>query len=169
MNGKHEDRALECRDCREGLQDYLDGTLPKQDSLGFFLHLRDCASCREEHERLRNLFQMLDSLPAAEPPADFDGAVLASVPYDSYRDMASIRQERVPVFLEEAALPRFVRAPGTRLAGLAVSLLALSAGFVVEGTFYLPLAVGLGIVPEALVRLQGLGRRVVMSVRKAEG
>jgi anti-sigma factor RsiW len=169
MNGKRNDQALDCRDCRGGLQEYLDGTLAKHESLGFFLHLRDCTSCREEHDRMRDLFQMLDALPAAEAPADFDLAVLASVPYESYREMAAIRQDRVPVFLEESALPRLVRSPVVRLSGLAVSLLALAAGFLVEGTWVLPLATGLGLVPEALVRLQGLGRRMVLSARRAEG
>ena len=169
MNGKRKDQALDCRDCRGGLQEYLDGTLAKQESLRFFLHLRGCTSCSAEHDRMKELFQMLEALPAVEAPADFDQAVLASVPYESYREMASIRQDRVPVFLAEAALPRLVRAPATRLAGLGVSLFALAASFLVEGTWYLPLAMGLGLVPEALVRLQGLGRRMVLSARRAEG
>lgn len=170
MSGKNNDStALECRDCLRGLQEYLDGTLAKRESLRFFLHLRDCSSCSEEHDRLKNLFGMLDSLPELEAPADFDAAVLASVPYDSYRAMAPLRQDRVPVFLAEESLPAFVRSPGTRLAGLGLALIAFSASFLIDGSFYLPLAMGLGIAPEALVRLQGLGRRVVVNVRRAEG
>ena len=170
MPGKNnnQNRPLECRECLHGLQEYLDGTLAKQESLQFFLHLRDCSSCTEEHERLKDLFQMLESLPDHEVPADFDQAVLASVPYESYRAMAPLRAERVPVFLEEESLPGFVRAPGIRLAGLGVALLALSANIVMDGVAYLPLVMGLGILPEAVVRLQGLGRRAVVSVRKAE-
>jgi len=167
MNNK-QDRPLECPDCLHGLQEYLDGTLAKQESLRFFLHLRDCTPCSEEHDSLRGLFQMLESLPDHEVPADFDEAVLASVPYESYRAMAPLRAERVPVFLEEESLPAFVRAPGVRLAGLGVALLALSANIVTDGVAYLPLVMGLGVLPEAVVRLQGLGRRAVVSVRKAE-
>ena len=48
MNGKNNkpDQALACDDCRAGLQEYLDGTLEKPESLRFFLHLRDCAGCQ---------------------------------------------------------------------------------------------------------------------------
>ena len=170
MNGKNSNEtALECRDCLRGLQEYLDGTLAKQESLRFFLHLRACAPCSEEHDSLKNLFAMLETLPQHEAPADFDTAVLASVPYDSYRAMAPLRQDRVPVFLAEESLPAFVRSPGTRLAGLGVALGAFSASFLIDGSFYLPRAMGLGIAPEILVRLQGLGRRVVVNVRRAEG
>ena len=37
------DLPLDCDECRVGLQEYLDGTLEKPESLRFFLHLRECA------------------------------------------------------------------------------------------------------------------------------
>jgi hypothetical protein len=114
------------------------------------------------------MFQMLESLPDHEVPADFDIAVLASVPYAAYQAMEPLRRERVPVFLEEAFLPRFVRSRVTRLAGLGLS--AVSAALIATGdsTSLLPVLMVTGLVPEFLVRLQGLGRRALGSVGRAE-
>ena len=174
MNGKEKDLApgqagpLACADCLAGLQEYLDGTLEKQLSLRLFLHLRDCESCRAQQEVMQGLFEMLDSLPSLEVPADFDDAILASVPYAAYREMEPLRRERVPVYLAEQFLPRFVRARVTRFVGLGVAAAALGSYAALAGPQWLPAVAGVGVVPELLVRLQGLGRRVVAPGR-AEG
>jgi anti-sigma factor RsiW len=163
------DLPLACDDCQSGLQEYLDGTLEKPESLRFFLHLRDCSSCKEDHDRLQGLFGMLDALPDHEAPADFDTAVLASVPYAAYQAMEPLRRERVPVYLEEAFLPRFVRARLTRLGGFGISSVAVALVLRGDGAAYLPALMVAGLVPETLVRLQGLGRRALGAARKAEG
>jgi anti-sigma factor RsiW len=171
MNGRKnkQDLPLACDQCREGLQEYLDGTLPKPESLRFFLHLRECGGCRREHDRLEGLFGMLESLPEHEAPADFDDAVLASVPYAAYRAMEPLRRERVPVYLEEAFLPRFVRAPATRLTGLAVAVTAAVLARQTDGSALLPVLMTAGVLPELVVRLQSLGRRALGTTRRAEG
>lgn len=161
-------QPLGCEACRQGLQEYLDGTLDKPESLRFFLHLRECASCQEEHDRLEGLFRMLESLPDHEAPADFDAAVLASVPYAAYQAMEPLRRDRVPVFLEEAFLPRFVRSRLTRLAGFGISAVAAALALRGDGSAVLPVLIVAGLVPEILVRLQGLGRRALGSARRAE-
>ena len=170
MNGKNHktDQALSCRECRVGLQEYLDGTLEKPESLRFFLHLRDCAECHQEHYRLQGLFRMLDSLPDHEVPADFDRAVLASVPYAAYRAMEPLRRERVPIFLEEAFLPRFVRSRLTRLVGFGVATVAAALALRGDGSAVLPILAVAGLLPEIVVRLQGLGRRALETARRAE-
>lgn len=177
MNGKEHNSATEsggplaCHDCRDGLQEYLDGTLEKKQSLRFFLHLRDCSECQAEHTLLQGMFTMLDSLPDHEVPADFDDAILASVPYAAYREMEPLRRERVPVYLEEHFLPQFVRSRVTRLSGLGVTVVAVTATVVLDGPAWLPVAAAAGVLPELLVRLQGLGRRVVGfgDAERAEG
>lgn len=170
MNGKNKKSGppLTCDGCRQGLQEYLDGTLEKPESLRFFLHLRECPECQEEHDHLQGMFQMLDSLPDHEVPADFDEAVLASVPYAAYQAMEPLRRERVPVFLEEAFLPRFVRARLTRLVGLGISSVSAALALRGDGTAILPVLVVVGLVPEILVRLQGLGRIALKSMGRAE-
>jgi anti-sigma factor RsiW len=176
MNGKEHDPGLvndgplACHDCRDGLQEYLDGTLVKQQSLRFFLHLRDCSSCQEDHAQLKMMFEMLDTMPACEVPADFDDAILASVPYASYKEMEPLRRERVPVYLEEHFLPQLVRSRVTRWSGLGVTVASVAATFALNGPAWLPAAAAVGLVPELLVRMQGLGRRVVAmgSARRAE-
>lgn len=157
--------ALECPDCRLELQDYLDGTLEKKRSLAVFLHLRECASCRLEHEALSLVFSRLDALPALEAPADFDASILASVPYASYRAMEPLRRERVPVFLEDRFLPAWVRSRMTRLAGLVAAAGAVGGLLAAPGQPWLAGVAVAGVLPELLVRLQGLGRRVVGAQR----
>ena len=170
MYGKNNkpDLPLACEDCRQGLQEYLDGTLEKPESLRFFLHLRECPGCHKEHDRLQGLFQMLESLPDHEVPSDFDGAVLASVPYAAYQAMEPLRRDRVPVYLEEAFLPRFVRSPLTRLAGFGAASVAAALALTGDGSTVLPVVIVAGLVPELLVRLQGLGRRALGTARRAE-
>ena len=175
MNGNELDTGhvpaegpLGCAGCRAGLQEYLDGTLDKKVSLRIFLHLRDCSDCAAEHVAMQGLFQMLDSLPAQDVPAEFDDAILASVPYAAYRAMEPLRRERVPVYLEEHFLPAAVRAPATRISGAAVSILAVGAAFVMEVPSYWPAIVAVGLVPELLVRAQGLGRKMI-ALGRAEG
>jgi len=166
MNGKEDDpgqgkaEPLACSECIEGLQEYLDGTLGKQTSLRFFMHLRDCEACEAQHVALKSLFEMLDNLPSEPVPADFDDAILASVPYAAYRQMEPLRRERVPVYLTEHFLPQFVRSRVTRLVGLGFTVAVVGANTVLAGPSWLPALAVLGIVPEVLVRLQGLGRRV---------
>ncbi len=170
MNGRDDERMLQgCRGCRDSLQDYLDGTLDKSRSLEVFLHLRDCAPCRHEHEALQALYGLLESLPQQPVPDGFDAPVLASVPLASYRAMAELRRDRVPVFLEEETLPAFIRAAGIRLAGLAVAAGSLALLFFGNGPGWLPALAGIAAAPEILVRLQAAGRRVALAVRRAEG
>jgi len=170
MYGKNNkpDLPLACDKCRQGLQEYLDGTLEKPESLRFFLHLRECPGCKVEHDRLQGLYQMLESLPDHDAPADFDQAVLASVPYAAYRAMESLRRERVPVYLEEAFLPRFVRLRLTRLVGFGIASVAAGLALRGDGSAVLPVLIVAGLAPEILVRLQGLGRRVLETTRRAE-
>jgi anti-sigma factor RsiW len=160
--------AMGCPDCRGDLQDYLDGTLEKKRSLAVFLHLRECEGCRVEHDTLCAVFSRLNALPGVEAPADFDAAVLASVPYDAYRAMEPLRRERVPVFLEDTFLPAWVRARVTRLAGLAVAAGAGGVWLGAPDRGWLLAVFAAGLLPEALVLLQGVGRRLV-GLRRAEG
>ena len=164
----NEDRSMGCDACRDGLQEYLDGTLPKQESLKFFLHLRECDGCRLEHDKLHGLFHALESLPDIEVPTDFDAAVLASVPYAAYRAMEPLRRERVPVIFEEESLPVWIRSAGVRWSGLGVAVLA-TGGRLLDGPGLLSVVAIAALIPQVLVMVQGLGRRVVLGVRRAEG
>jgi len=174
MNGKENSSGqqlngpLACHECQHGLQEYLDGTLDKKRSLRVFLHLRDCAICQEQHVLMQGLFELLDSLPSPMVPADFDDAILAAVPYAAYQEMEPLRRERVPVYLEEHFLPQFVRSRLTRWSGLGLTVTAVAAAVALDGPAWWPVAAGAGIVPELLVRLQGLGRRVI-ALGRAEG
>lgn len=160
---------LGCQDCRDGLQEYLDGTLEKTRSLQFFLHLRDCSDCRTEQVKLQALFGLLEALPDHEVPEDFDQKVLASVPYAAYRAMEPIRRERVPVIFQEERLPGFVRSPITRITGVGLALGGFILGQASGGMETISTISLLGLLPELLVRLQGVGRFAALAVRRSEG
>ena len=157
-----------CPDYRLWFQDYLDGTLPKQQSLELFLHMRECEACALRLEEMERLFQMLDSLPSVSVPENFDEKVLSAVPYQAYKEMAHLRRERVPVFLEEEFLPAWVRAVSTRAAGGLLAA-ATAVGLV---TSWLPdVASGVvvvGLLPEALVRLQDAARRLTLAAQRSQ-
>jgi anti-sigma factor RsiW len=157
-----------CPDYRLWFQDYLDGTLPKQQSLELFLHMRECQECALRLKETERLFQLLDSLPSVSVPEDFNEKVLSAVPYQAYKEMAPLRRERVPVFLEEEFLPASVRAVTTRATGGLVAA-AAAVGLV---TSWLPdvasVVVVAGLLPEALVRLQDVARRLTLAVQRSQ-
>lgn len=171
MNGSN-DRMRpsdRCRGFSDRYQEYLDGTLPKQESLELFLHVRECAACHQRLEQTKQVFHLLDSLPPVPVAENFNEKILSSVPYHVYKSMAPLRQERLPVFLEEEFLPAPLRATTTRAAGGALA--ALTAGGLAIS--WLPAAAGLvvvaGLLPEVLVRLQTAARRLTRAVQKSHG
>ncbi len=164
-----DDQQLTCTDCRAGMQDYLDETMSRLDGTRFFLHIRECEGCHHQLEDMRALFGALAAMPDLAPPEDFDARILQSVPYDAYRAMEPIRRERVPVFLENESLPVWVRSGATRGFGLIVSAVAMAAtlsGQLPEAGVSL---VVVGLLPEGLVRVQQLARRIYAgAVRQSE-
>ena len=169
MDGRNSTPPCDCTTCQGDLQEYLDGTLDKNQSLQIFLHLRECDTCRAEHERMQALFLALDSLPDVPVPEEFDDAVLASVPYAAYKEMAPLRAVRVPVYLEETFLPAAVRAPLNRLAGVAIAAIAAGVNWVADGPQWLLAFSVIGLLPELLVRLQGVSRWATLLVRRSAG
>lgn len=170
MTGRKTDQPpISCTDCCATLQEYLDGSLAKTESMRVFLHLRTCTGCQTALEQWQATFGLLEAMPAMEPPADFDRRILAAVPYESYRAMAEMRRPRVPVILAEETLPVWVRSPVTRLAGMVV---AAAAGLAM-GWFQAPpnfaYGVVVGLLPEAVVRLQGMLRVATLALRRSGG
>ncbi|MEZ4387592.1 MAG: zf-HC2 domain-containing protein [Candidatus Krumholzibacteriia bacterium] len=170
MSGQHSGQAphLSCGECRQRLQDYLDDGLERRESMQVYLHVRDCEDCAAQAAALAELVAQLESLPDHAAPADFDARVLASVPYDSYRAMAALRAPRVPVFLERDALPAWLRQPAVRAGGLALAA-AAAAGKLggLEASTLLAAAMLVGVVPEALIRLQALARSAARAIGHA--
>ena len=147
-----------CRQVEERLQAYVDGDLPSREATSVYLHLQECPACAAAERELRALVALLDSLPRPEPPPDFDARVLAAVPLDRYREMAHLRRPRVAVWLEPETLPAWVRSRKVRLAGvLAAAAGAALAVTTNTGAAWWAVA---GVVPELLMRLQALGRRL---------
>ncbi len=158
---------LTCAECMDRLPLYVDEGLDRADSMPVFLHLRDCAACGAELARQQRLHGLLTGLPEREPPADFDARILASVPYQQYRDMAELRRPRVAVLLDRETMPAWVRSPAVRTAGAVVAAAAIAGrlGGVLPDAG-LAVAV-IGLLPEALLTLQALGRRLLPAGQRA--
>ncbi len=170
MSGRKADQnPISCTECCASMQEYLDGTMVKTDSLRIFLHLRECTACAAESARWQAIFEQLDTLPAMPLPANFDRKILESVPYASYQAMAELRRPRVPVFLEENALPAAIRSLQTRLVGLALTVGAVAAITLFDAPASLGYIALAGILPEALMRLQGLCRVTLLALQRNEG
>ena len=153
---------LTCAQCCERLPPYLDDGLDKPESMQVFLHVRACPECAAALARQEQLIERLQSLPRRQPPPDFDTKILASVPYEAYQAMAHLRRRRVPVLLDSETLPAWARSGALRWTGATLAAVAL-AGRMTE---LLPeiavLAVVVGLLPETILRLQALGRRLVL-------
>jgi len=169
MNGQNRSQATPptCAECRARLPMYADGGLSKPDSLQVFLHVRECSACARDLARHEQLISELQSLPRREPPPEFDARILASIPYDAYRAMADLRGPRVPVLLAESALPAWMRSPKTRLAGVLVAAAAVVSRATGGPPEVAGVLIAVGLLPEFLVRLQAVGRRLVLGLRQA--
>lgn len=162
------DSSDRCEQFSASFQDYLDGALPKTQSLELFLHLRECSGCREGLSELQEVIDLLEGLPAAEVPDGFDDPILEAVPYQAYRDMVSWRRDRVPVYLAEDFLPAPLRDVRTRVTGGALAALAavgLAASWLPDLAFVVVFG---GILPEATVRLQQVARKLSLSGQGSE-
>ena len=62
---------MECSEVLASSNDFLDGSLSKQEVSEIELHLVNCRTCREEYHRNELLLKALRSLPAPTPPAGY--------------------------------------------------------------------------------------------------
>jgi anti-sigma-K factor RskA len=58
-----------CTEAAERLDDYLDGTLPRDEERRLERHLAECADCREEERTLRAIVAQASALPAERAPS----------------------------------------------------------------------------------------------------
>jgi len=148
-----------CKSFVEKLQQYVDKDLPNEESMSMFLHARDCTDCSAELEHLERICSSMNNLAEIQAPEDFDQKILSSIPYNSYKAMAGIRQPRIPVILDEEIIPEIVRSPLTR--GICSSIAVLSVAGLLSGwldsTGVLILVAG--AMPEFLVRIQSIFRK----------
>ena len=69
---------MTCREIQDILSAYIDGELTPQEMDTVKRHLDACPDCREVHQQMLRLVQLVGALPAAQPPADFLNQVKAS-------------------------------------------------------------------------------------------
>jgi hypothetical protein len=82
--------------------------------------------------------------------------------------MEPIRRERIPVYLEEEFLHPALRSIPVRAAGALCAVTGVVLGPVLGVLDSVSLVSLVGFLPEALVRLQMLGRRAALGVQRSE-
>ena len=70
---------MNCAERRGALLAYLDGELPSTERAELEAHLESCDACRALLEAERRLSDALASLPASEPPRDFEARFWARI------------------------------------------------------------------------------------------
>ena len=63
---------MTCKKVRVRLSSYLDGELPKEESIRIESHLQACPRCAEELDSLNAMGRLLDGLPGMEIPPGFE-------------------------------------------------------------------------------------------------
>ncbi len=109
---------------RARIQDYLDDTLPRQEAVEFFLYAQKHPELQAELDSYRELVTQLQEMPHAQPGADFDTPVLASLPLERYESKPRLA-ERVLVIGDEQ--PTLVQRTAGRVSR---GMLAVSAAYV---------------------------------------
>jgi len=64
-------RPIKCHAIERRLSAYQDGELPASENEAIGRHLAECASCREQHEQLKQLWQALGDLEPIPAPLGF--------------------------------------------------------------------------------------------------
>lgn len=73
---------MTCENLQSRLSAYLDGELSGRDMLAVRSHVHECPECAQVLEIERTMKEALASLPAVEPPADFEARLMNAV-FDS--------------------------------------------------------------------------------------
>jgi len=76
---------MNCGQTEKKLVAYLDGKLHAAERRLFEAHLATCASCQEQAEGFRSVWEVLEELPAIMPSPAFDAAVRARVQQEPRR------------------------------------------------------------------------------------
>ena len=70
---------MRCKQARQMISQYIDEALRPDEKNAFALHIRDCATCREELEETRAVHQMFASTERFPAPYGFATRVLANL------------------------------------------------------------------------------------------
>lgn len=84
---------MRCSSCEPQLDRYVEGTLKPRAMIDITAHLRECASCRELLDELKNVDALLATTRVQELPENFTFAVMAEA-----RSMPAPRARQHPVW-----------------------------------------------------------------------
>ena len=62
---------MKCDKAQEFFSDYIENTLDRPMVVAVETHLSGCEACSADVASLRDMWTVLDKVPAGEPPADF--------------------------------------------------------------------------------------------------
>lgn len=119
---------LDCKKIQPMLSEFIDGTLPENQSWDVQMHLASCAVCTRASAELAAMVQLVGSLPERGPSENFDDKLAAR--------LANIVLTPRPQTLREK-LSAFWQRPAARPAvasGLAATVLASACFFLLRPT-----------------------------------
>lgn len=121
---------MDCRRAEELLSDHLEGTLPEPLAQDLASHLRECASCAEVREALREVVESLRAFPALEPARDLaERAALRALRADR---VVSMRPQALPAHRPHAHgrffVPSWLQAAAAGVGLVIGGTLLLAAG-----------------------------------------
>lgn len=76
---------MNCLECQERLQDFLDGMRPELDREGVNAHLRDCAPCRELFDAAELFRVHIGRLPQPQPSAHLSARIVSTIAQNRQR------------------------------------------------------------------------------------
>lgn len=71
---------MDCNVAVNVMHRYLDGDLPREDTVELRSHLAGCAACRDRFETLSRTESLLGGMPAAQAPADLGERIMKAMP-----------------------------------------------------------------------------------------
>jgi len=76
---------MNCHKIKELINDYIDQTIPAENSKKIEEHLKSCHSCKEEYLSLKEVVTALNDLPQVSPPQDFTQNIMSRIFKDQIR------------------------------------------------------------------------------------
>lgn len=119
-----------CQRFKAMVSDYIEGELDHQNQVEMEKHLRDCLGCKNKISQLKQLIQNLKKLPRIAVSPDFETILRARI---SRENRLAKRRNNGWLPVGQFRLPAYVFAA-------AVLILALSAVFILNNRFSVPIA-----------------------------
>ncbi len=77
---------MKCEECKDLLWLYLDNTLTAEEETVVVDHIEHCADCKGELENIKEMKEMLDSLPEVDLPEGYHGTLMEKIKAEQQKE-----------------------------------------------------------------------------------